>query len=76
MKNHLAFAMYKSKYAVFCPKFFFKNCQKPSIYAGFRDFQFTQVTSRSKPILPIFSFVLAGHKGLEDLGRVVVFVLC
>ena len=47
-------------------------CQKNSIYAGFQDFKFVQVASRSKPISPIFPFVLARHKGLEDLGRVVV----
>ena len=114
---HLAFAMYRSKCAVFRQKFFFKNCrepqclcgfkrllcyyntslystnysccfhiftpflysemcQKPSIYAGFRDLLVYSNYTSPKPILPLFSFVPVGHKGLEDLGRVVVFVLC
>ena len=28
--------------------------------------------SRPKPILPLFSFVPVRHKGLEDLGRVII----
>ena len=76
MKNHLAFAMYRSKYAVFRQKFFFKNAQKPSVYVGFRDLLVYSNYTSPKPILPLFSFVPVGHKGLEDLGRVVVFVLC
>ena len=37
-ENHLAFAMYRSKCAVFRQKFFFKNAQKPSIYKAFSMF--------------------------------------
>ena len=61
---------------IFTPFLYSKMCQKPSIYAGFRDLLICSNYISPKPILPIFSFVLAGHKGLEDLGRVVVFVLC
>ena len=38
VKNHLAFAMYRSKCAVFRQKFFFKNAQKPSIYKALSHF--------------------------------------
>ena len=35
---HLAFAMYRSKYAVFCQKFSSKNARKPRIYKALPHF--------------------------------------
>ena len=66
----VAFIVYLS------PFLYSEMCQKPSIYAGFRDLLVYSNYTSPKPILPLFSFVPVGHKGLEDLGRVVVFVLC
>ena len=69
-RSPVAFIVYLS------PFLYSEMCQKPSIYAGFRDLLVYSNYTSPKPILPLFSFVPVGHKGLEDLGRVVVFVLC
>ena len=53
-----------------------QTSESPSVYAGFWGLLVYSNYTSPEPILPLFSFVLAGHKGLEDLGRVVVFVLC
>ena len=67
---------YSCCFHIFTPFLYSEMCQKPSIYAGFRDLLVYSNYTSPKPILPLFSFVPVGHKGLEDLGRVVVFVLC
>ena len=67
---------YSCCFHIFTPFLYSKMCKNPSIYAGFWDLLVYSNYTSPEPILPLFSFVLAGHKGLEDLGRVVVFVLC
>jgi len=64
---HPAFAMYRSKYAVFLSKVLFKNCQKTSVYAALSDFCviITQASTRLKvPVALIhlspFTIHLAG----------------
>ena len=64
---------YSCCFHIFTPFLYSEMCQKPSIYAGFRDLLVYSNYTSPKPILPLFSFVPVGHKGLEDLGRVVVF---
>ena len=58
---HLAFAMYRSKYAVFRQKFFFKNRLKPSIYKAFS--HFCVIITRASilltiPVAFIYTFLL------------------
>ena len=67
---------YSCCFHIFTPFLYSIMCKNPSIYAGFWDLLVYSNYTSPEPILPLFSFVLAGHKGLEDLGRVVVFVLC
>ena len=67
---------YSCCFHIFTPFLYSKMCKNPSIYAGFWDLLVYSNYTSPEPILPLFSFVLAGHKGLEDLGRVVVFVHC
>ena len=74
--QHLALITIKAQNRLFSQNVLDKNQRKTSIYAGFWDLLVYSNYTSPEPILPLFSFVLAGHKGLEDLGRVVVFVLC